>query len=160
MLVNPNSVFAELLIADARAAALAINGQIEPVYAGTVGDIEAGFESLAQKKADALVVAPGTPFTERRVQIITLATRHAVPAIYATREWIDAGGLMSYGPILRDEFRDAGIYAGRILKGEKPGDLPVQQPTKFVLALNLQTARAISLDVPPTLLARADEVIE
>jgi putative ABC transport system substrate-binding protein len=160
VLLNPNSPLSEFLIVDAREAVRTINGQIEFLNAGAPRDIEAAFESLAQKKADALVVAPGTPFTERRVQIATLATRHAVPAIYATREWIDAGGLMSYGPVLGDEFRDAGTYTGRILKGDKPAELPVQRPTKFELGLNLQTARAIRIVVPPTLLARADEVIE
>jgi putative tryptophan/tyrosine transport system substrate-binding protein len=160
VMVNPNNPISEFLIADARAAVQTINGQMEVLNAGTPRDIEVAFETLGQKKADALVVAPGTPFTERRVQIATLATRHAVPAIYATREWIDAGGLMSYGPVLGDEFRDVGTYTGRILKGDKPAELPVQRPTKFELGLNLQTARAIRIVVPPTLLARADEVIE
>jgi putative tryptophan/tyrosine transport system substrate-binding protein len=123
-------------------------------------DIETAFASLAQRRIDALLVSPGIPFNQRRVQISTLAARHGVPAIYPGRDWVQAGGLMSYGPIIADEFRQAGIYTGRVLKGEKPADLPMMRPTKFELLINLQTARALGIDVPPTLLAIADEVIE
>jgi len=160
MLVDPTNPTAELQIANARAAVLAIGRQMEALYASNFRDIETAFASLLQRQADALVVAAGSPFNERRAQIATLAARHALPAIYPVREWIEVGGLMSYGPRIGDEFRQAGIYTARVLKGEKPADLPVMRATKFEFVINLQTARALGLSVPPTLLARADEVIE
>ena len=112
------------------------------------------------KRVDALVLTPGPLFNNRRVQLATLAVRHAVPTIYSSREFAEAGGLMSYGPSVMEEFRQAGIYTARVLKGEKPAGLPILRATKFEFVINLQTARMLGLEIPPTLLARADEVIE
>jgi putative tryptophan/tyrosine transport system substrate-binding protein len=123
-------------------------------------EIDAAFSSLVQKRAEALLIGPDVFFTNRRVQLATLAVRHGVPAIYSFREFAEAGGLMSYGTSNTDRDRQVGVYAGRILKGEKPADLPVQAPTKYQLVLNLKTAKTLGIEVPPTLLARADEVIE
>jgi putative ABC transport system substrate-binding protein len=160
VLVNPKNPTTEPLKKDVEAAAEAIGVQIEFLTASTGVDIDAAFASLMQWRADALVAHPDNLFINRRVQLITLAARHAVPAIYALRPDAEAGGLMSYGTKLADAHRQAGIYTGRILKGAKPADLPVVQPTKFEFVINLQTAKTIGLTVPPTLLARADEVIE
>src|SRR5262249_40914884 len=122
-------------------------------------EIDAAFTDLVQKGAQALLGAPGAPFSERRVQVLTLAARHVLPAIYTSHDDALAGGLMSYSVSL-DRFRHVGLYAGRILTGETPGDLPVMLPTKFEFVINLQTARTLGITVPPTLLALADEVIE
>ena len=141
-------------------AAGAIGRQIEVLSVSTNRDIDTVFASLAQKQSDALLVSTDTLFINRYVQLVTLATRHAVPAIYPWREIVEIGGLMSYGSNVADLFRQTGIYIGRILKGEKPADLPILRATKFELVINLQTAKTLGIDVPPTLLARADEVIE
>jgi len=134
--------------------------QLEIVAAASNRDIWGAFGDAVRKRADALLIIPDPMFTNRPVQLATLATRHALPAIYALREFADVGGLMSYGSNFTEMYRQAGIYTGRILKGEKPADLPMLQATKFELVVNLQTAEALGLEVPATLLALADEVIE
>jgi putative tryptophan/tyrosine transport system substrate-binding protein len=161
LLVNPNNAMAaEAVIKDVTAGAAAIGPEIEVFTAGSYRDIEIAFRSLVEKRADALLVMADPLFLSRRVQLATLAARHMVPAIYPLREFPEAGGLMSYGSSQTDRFRQVGIYAGRILKGEKPADLPVMQASTFEFVINLQTARAVGIEVPPTLLASADEVIE
>ena len=159
VLVNPKNPTTESLKKDVEVAAAAIGPQIEFFTASTGVDIDTAFVSLVQRRADALLVHPDNLFINRRIQLTTLAARHAVPAIYPLRPDAEAGGLMSYGTKLADAHRQAGVYTGRILKGAKPADLPVVQPTKFEFVINLQTAKTIGLTVPPTLLARADEVI-
>jgi putative ABC transport system substrate-binding protein len=130
------------------------------VEEGTIREIDAAFANLSQKPGGALLVSPDALFFNRRAQILTLAARHALPTIYYDREFVDAGGLMSYGADRVITFQQAGIYTGRILKGEKPADLPIMQPTKFELVINLNTARALDIEPSSTLLALADEVIE
>jgi len=161
VLVNPDNPFiTEPFVTGLQTAALAIGRQIEVASASTNSEIDTAFATLVQKRADAFLISPDALFVTRRVQLITLAARHALPALYHRREFAGGGGLMSYGSDLADQFRQTGIYTGRILKGEKPAEMPVQLPTKFELVVNLQTAKTLGIEVPPTLLARADEVIE
>src|SRR5215510_586484 len=155
LLTQAGSVRAEL-----QAAANAIERPLGVFTAGNSREIDAAFASMAQKRVDALLVDANIPFLNHRAQLSTLAAHHRLPAIYPWRESAEAGGLMSYGTSLPDLFRQVGIYTGRILKGEKPAELPVMQPTKSEFVINLPTARALSIEVPPTLLAMADEVIE
>jgi putative tryptophan/tyrosine transport system substrate-binding protein len=155
-----NPGITKAFVTEAQTAASAIGRQIEVVTASTNDDIDRAFATLVNKRADAFLVSTDALFVTRRVQLVTLAARHAVPAMYFRREFAEAGGLMSYGSNLADQFRQNGIYAGRILKGEKPAEMPVQLPTKFEFVVNLQTAKALGIDVLPTLLGRADEVIE
>jgi ABC-type uncharacterized transport system substrate-binding protein len=161
VLINPGNVpSAEAALRDLPEAARAIGLQIQILNASTSREIEVAFATLVRDRIDALYVAPDTFFISRRVQFATLAARHGIPAAYSTREEAEAGGLMSYGTDISDMWRQVGVYAGQVLKGAKPADLPVVQPTKFEFVINLVTARALELEVPPTLLARADEVIE
>jgi putative ABC transport system substrate-binding protein len=160
VLANSNSPLAEAFVRSVQAAATAIGRQTEVLTANTSGEIDTAFANLAQKGAAAILVTPGSLFNNRRVQLATLASRYTLPTIFSSREFAEAGGLMSYGPSITDEFRQAGLYTGRVLKGEKPADLPVLQSAKFDFVINLQTAKALGITVPPSLLARADEVIE
>jgi len=161
VLVDPNYPLTEPYVSDVQAAASSIRKQIELLEAPTGRDIDMVFVNLAQKPIDALLVGPAPLLYNRRVQVVTLAAYHRVPAISAWREaTAEAGGLMSYGTSISDAYRHAGVYIGRILKGEKPADLPVMQSTKFEFVINLNTARAFGLNFPPGLLAIADEVIE
>jgi putative ABC transport system substrate-binding protein len=160
VLVDPNFPLTERFVSNIRAGASAIRKQIDVLYASTVHDIDSVFTSLAQNSADALLVGPAALFNNHRVKLVTLAAYNRVPAIYTLSEFATAGGLMSYGARLTDAHRQAGVYTGRILKGEKPTDLPVMQSTKFEFVINLNTAKAFGLSFPPGLLAIADEVIE
>jgi putative ABC transport system substrate-binding protein len=160
LLVNPNTASAGKMIRDVQEAARAKRMQLEILKAGTEGEIETAFASLVQLGAGALVVGADPVFNSWREQLVALASRHAVPAIYEWREFVTAGGLITYGPSLTVVNRQAGIYAGKILKGAKPADLPVERPTKFELVINLKTAEALGLTVPQSILIRADEVIE
>jgi putative ABC transport system substrate-binding protein len=160
LLVNPDNSNAKSIIRDIQEAARAKGMQIHILKAGTESEIDAAFASLVELHADALVVGADPFLTDRREQVVALASYHAVPAIYTVGEFAAAGGLISYGASLTSVFRQVGIYAGKILKGAKPADLPVQQPTKFELVINPKTAKALGLTVPQALLARADEVIE
>jgi putative ABC transport system substrate-binding protein len=160
VLVDPNFAPTQSFVSDVQAAASSVRKQIEVLEAPTGRDIDTVFASLAQKPIDALLVGPSPLFNNRRVQLVTLATYHRVPAIYPWREAAETGGLMSYGTSLTDAYCQTGIYTGRVLRGEKPGDLPVMQSTKFEFVINLNTAKAFGLSFPPGLLAIADEVIE
>jgi putative ABC transport system substrate-binding protein len=161
LLVNPNNVLQmDGVIKGVREAARAKAVQLQILKASTAGEIDAAFGALMQLQADALLIGPDVFFHSRREQLVALAARHAVPAIYEVRESVAVGGLISYGPSVAGVFRQLGSYAGKILKGANPADLPVQQPTRFELVVNLNTAKALGLTVPPSILARADEVIE
>ena len=160
VLVDPKFPTTERFVSDSRAAASAFRQQIEVVYVSSDREIETAFATLVQRGAGALLCGTGEFLLSQRERIVALAARHRIPAIYLLRDYVAAGGLMSYAANIRDTFRQAGIYAGRILKGEKPGDLPVMLPTKFELIINTRTAKALGLEIPDRLLALADEVIE
>ena len=161
VLVNPaHPSDAEPTVQNATETARALGLDLQVFNAGTIDEIDAAFAALVLWRAGAVLVGPDPFFNQRRAQITTLAARHELPTSVVSRGFVKAGGLMSYGPDIQDLYRQAGGYVGRILNGEKPADLPVQQPTKFELVINLKTAKALGLTVPPTTLARADEVIE
>jgi putative ABC transport system substrate-binding protein len=160
LLVNPNNPLPEPIMRDVQEAARLKGLQLHILKASTESEIDTAFASLVRLHAGAFILGPDAFLNSRREQITTLAARHAVPAIYDFRENAAAGGLISYGPSLTGTWRQVGIYVGKILKGAKPADLPVQQPTTFELVVNLKTAKALGLAVPPSILARADEVIE
>jgi putative tryptophan/tyrosine transport system substrate-binding protein len=160
VLINPNYSPAQNQLSDTQAAAARLGLQLVVLRANAESDFASAFADLAGQRAGALLVSASPFFNSRREQLVVLAARHGVPAIYEWREFAEAGGLMSYGTVLADAYRQGGIYCGRILKGEKPADLPVVQSTRFEFVINLSTAKALGIEVPPTLSARADEVIE
>jgi putative ABC transport system substrate-binding protein len=161
VLVNPaNATITETTLRDVEPAARAMGLQIEVLNASTSREIDAAFATFVRERPDALFAGTDPFFYSRRVQLALLAAQHSIPATYAVREMVEAGGLMSYGTSLTDAWRQVGVYAGRILKGAKPTNLPVVQASKFELVINHQTARMLGLTVPPTLLSTADEVIE
>jgi len=161
VLVNPaNAAVTELTLREVQEAASAIGLQIQILNASTIGEIDAAFATLARERPDALFVAGDAFFLDRRVQFATLTARDRIPATYASRDFVAAGGLMSYGTDVADMFHQVGVYTGSILKGAKPGDLPVLQSTKFEFVINLQTARALGIEMPPGVISIADEVIE
>jgi putative ABC transport system substrate-binding protein len=160
LLVNPNNRNSQAIITESRQAARALNLELHLLQARSEGDFDGVFTRLRELRAGGLVVAPDAFFISRSGQLATLTIRHAVIAIFHTREFVAAGGLLSYGGSTAETHRQAGIYTGRILKGDKPADLPIQQVTKVELFINMNTAKALRLEIPPTLLALADEVIE
>ena len=160
-LINPSdAIRAEAVLSELHAAAPIIGVQVQIFNASTTRDIDAAFAAIAREHADALIVSPDAFFNTRRVQFANMAAHHSIPTAFSVREYVDAGGLMSYGTSLTDMFRLVGVYTGRILKGTKPADLPVFQSTKFELVINAQTARMLGTTVPPSLFSIADEVIE
>jgi putative tryptophan/tyrosine transport system substrate-binding protein len=160
VMFDPNIPGSELQAKEAQAAAAQIGVQSIVLSSNSEREFDQVFATLARERVGALLIGSSSYFNNRRVELIVLAARHQIPTIYEVREFADAGGLLSYGPSLTDGYHQVGVYAGRILKGTRPSDLPVVQPTRFELVINLKTARALGLDVPPTLLARADDVIE
>jgi putative tryptophan/tyrosine transport system substrate-binding protein len=160
VLVNPNSPNIETQLKDLQEAARAVGQQIHTLHAGSEQELDTAFATLTQLRAGALLICSDVFFNSRRDHIVALAARYAIPAIYEWREFAAAGGLMSYGTNLAEGYRQVGVYTGRILKGDKPADLPVMQSIKFEFVINLKSAKALGLDVPPGLAARADEVIE
>jgi putative ABC transport system substrate-binding protein len=160
VLVDPKWPLTDPFVSQVRTAASAMGQQIEVLYVSSGREIEGAFTTLIQRGAGALHVGVGVFLVSQRERIVALAARHRIPAIYNSREWVAAGGLMSYGASSIDAYRQVGIYAGRILKGEKPGDLPIMLPTKFEFVINLKTAKALDLAIPDKSLALADEVIE
>src|SRR6516165_8113053 len=160
LLVNPNNSNTQHIIGDMQEAARAKGVQLHILQASRDSEIDAAFATLVELHAGALVIGGDPFFANRREQLVTLAANHGVPAIYQSREFVEAGGLISYGLNFTAAFRLVGVYAGKILKGAKPDDLPVQQPTTFELVVNLKTAKDLGLTIPPSILARADEVIE
>jgi putative tryptophan/tyrosine transport system substrate-binding protein len=159
-LINPNRPDAEAQVRDVQRAARTIGQRVILVYAGSERDLETAFASMVRERISALLVGADPFFSSLRTQVVALAARHALPAVYMSRDFVAAGGLASYGTTISEGYRQAGVYAGQILNGAQPAELPVVQPTKFELAINLKTAKALGLDVSPMLLARADEVIE
>jgi putative tryptophan/tyrosine transport system substrate-binding protein len=160
MLVNPNFADAETQVSEAQDAALKLGLRLNVLNAGKDADFEPALSTFSKQHTEALLVANDAMFNSRRAQLTALVARYGIPAIYSYREYVVAGGLISYAPSLTDSYRQAGVYAGKILKGAEPADLPVVQPAKFELVINLKTAKALGLEVPPMLLDRADEVIE
>jgi putative tryptophan/tyrosine transport system substrate-binding protein len=160
LLVNPNNAIAASTIQNSQEAARTKGVELLVLKASTESEIDAAFATLSQARAGALIQPSDVLFNNRLDQLVALASRHAVPTIYDWREYPAAGGLISYGPSRTGLWRQVGIYVGKILKGAKPADLPVEQPTRFELVVNLNTAKALGLTVPPSILARADEVIE
>jgi len=160
ILLNPSSGQAQTQEREAQEAARVLGLQVLVLKASTEREIEQAFAALVRERAGALLVGADTFFVSQATLFVVLTARHSIPTIYPFRPYVDAGGLMSYGASLLDSYRQTGVYAGRVLKGEKPADLPIVQPTNFELVINLKTARAVGIAIPPTLLARADEVIE
>jgi putative tryptophan/tyrosine transport system substrate-binding protein len=160
VLVNPTATTAESQESEAQIAARALGLQLFVVNAGSERDFDTAFTTLVEQRVEALLIVGNALFTGQRYRLVAGAARYALPTIYPLREFVAAGGLMSYGGSLTDAYRQVGVYGGRILKGEKPADLPVTLPTKFELVINLQTAKGLDIEIPPMLLARADEVIE
>jgi len=159
--VNPkNPARAEVQAREADSAGRTLGLRVQVHHPGTVPEINMAFTMLARERPDALLITPDPFFLVRRAQLVTLAARHAIPTSFSGRDFVEAGGLMGYGPNINDAFHQAGIYTGRVLKGAMPADLPVLQSTRFELIINAQTALMLGLEIPPTLLARADEVIE
>ena len=160
VLGNSHNALSEVTVKDLLTTTPTLGMRAEVLYAGTESELETAFATMAQKHIEAVLIAPDEFFTSRLEPLAALSLRHALPSNYTIREFVRVGGLMSYGPNFTSAYVETGRYVGKVLKGEKPADLPVVQPTEFQFAINLKTARALRIDVPPTLLAIADEVIE